>query len=103
MQLHLVEERAFAGMRMTDDGRAPGANLQGVIVQPRPLDAAFSAARFNLAALLGLEEVLPWHIEVAGEGAHVKQALLFQGLAQRRRQLAVHDPAIDHRCRAAHR
>ena len=85
VQLHLVEEGFFAGARVSDDRRARGADLQLVVVQPGPLDAGQGAALLDLGAIFSLEEVLPGHVELVGEGAHVQQALAFEGIAQRLR------------------
>ncbi|MNQ92159.1 hypothetical protein D3C85_1075760 [compost metagenome] len=102
MQLYLVEEGLLAGDRVADDGRARGADLQFVVVQPGPLDAGGLATGLDFAVLFGLEKVLPGHVELVGEGAYIQQAFAFEALLQRLGQAQVHLPAIDHRRGAAH-
>ncbi|MOA54512.1 hypothetical protein D3C78_1781420 [compost metagenome] len=87
---------------MPDDRGARRADLQFVIVQPGPLDAGGLATGFDLGAVIGLEEVLPRHVELVGERPHIEQPLAFEALLQLFGQAQVHLPAIDHRGGTAH-
>ncbi|MNM47352.1 hypothetical protein D3C81_583150 [compost metagenome] len=103
MQLHLVEESLFTADRVLDHRRARRADLQFVVVQPAPLDTRRLATALDIRTRVGLEKMLPGHVQLVGESTYVEQALVLETLAQECGQALIHLPAIDHRGGTANR
>ncbi len=73
VELHLIEEHPVTGHWMSDYRRAARACLQLIVPKPLPLDSRFFEPRLHFLLAIGFEKVLPAHVQVAGEGAHIKQ------------------------------
>ena len=79
MQLHLVEEDPLARTRMHPDALRALANAQPEL-GPLAGHPGIRAGLFNGSLVVGLEELLPWHVDALGEVAHIHQAPVLERL-----------------------
>src|SRR5882724_12041129 len=80
MELHLVEERSFAGFWVTGDGLAYLPDTQTIRVCPFASHPRLGAGLFYFVPALGVKELLPADVETGREVSNVHQTLLFEFL-----------------------
>src|SRR5215471_18407031 len=94
MELELIKERHFAGLRVTDDRRTPLPRSQSVLAGPLEFGARLPAHFLDPRSLIGSIETLPAHVEAFRVVADVQQTLLGKPLSESGIQAPVHLTAI---------
>ena len=96
--MRLVEPDLRAGDRMADAGVIDLPGTQPIAVQPLMADLVGLTELLDLIALLGLKDVVPVNVDI-GIVADVHHAIPFEAIANRIRNLLVHEFAVaDRRC-----
>src|SRR5271157_5955593 len=100
VQLHLVEERKFPRYGMTQHGAAALFHAKVVLAHPFANEVLFTAGLLDNRTIIGLEKMLPAHIQSIGEIANVHQPQILELTPYLRIKLLIYLAAV-HDGRAA--
>src|SRR6185295_18532686 len=97
----LIEENHFSSLQMLHDRRTDLTSTQATVAAPFKVNARLPAVTLHYRSIIGMEEVLPAHIESGSKVAHIHQPAFGKHLSQIRIECLIDHAAIDDRSLAA--